>query len=120
MEEMVQVMRDEKVGSVVVEDDGTPVGIVTDRDIALRVLGEGDGSSGVTAGEVMTGDPVTADAGDGVYDVVRKMCSEEVRRIPIVDEGELVGIVTLDDLVVLLAAELQNLSGVIQSESPPY
>jgi predicted transcriptional regulator len=48
------------------------------------------------------------------------MCRESVRRMPVVDDGTLVGIVTLDDLGVLLTAELGTLAGVVEAESPPY
>lgn len=120
LEEIAETMREEKVGSVVITGGGGPVGIVTDRDLAVRVLGEGMDPFGLSADDVMTTDLATVDMDDGVYDVVRAMCSAEVRRMPVFEDGELAGIITLDDLVVLLASELQDLSGVIRSESPPY
>jgi len=69
---------------------------------------------------VMTTDVATVGPDEGVMDVVRLMCEESVRRVPLVDDGRLVGIVALDDLLVLLAGELSNLAGVVESESPPY
>lgn len=53
-------------------------------------------------------------------ETVRTMCDAAVRRVPVVEDDRLVGIVSLDDLLVLLASELSNLLGVVEAESPPY
>jgi len=120
VDEVAAMMRDDNVGSVVVVSDGAPVGLVTDRDIAVRVAADGEDPSTLTAEAAMTPDPVTVDDDIGVFDLCTVMCDHEVRRMPVTDDGELVGIVTLDDLLVLLTAELGNLAGVIDAESPPY
>ena len=109
------------IGSIVIEAGMRPVGIVTDRDIAVRVAAADRPASEVTAAEIMTEDPVTVDADAGLLDVTDAMSEHSVRRIPVVnDQGTLVGIVTLDDVVLLLATELSNLGSVVQAESPPY
>jgi CBS domain-containing protein len=110
-------MRNEGVGSVVVVDDGTPVGIVTDRDVALRAASSPEGR---VASQVMTPDPVVVDAGAGVFELTELMEDAGVRRVPVTEDGDLVGILTLDDLVWLLVDELDNLTDVIEAESPPY
>jgi CBS domain-containing protein len=56
----------------------------------------------------------------GIYEAILAATDAGVRRIPVVDGDELVGIVTLDDITVLLARELNDVAGVIQGESPPY
>jgi CBS domain-containing protein len=56
----------------------------------------------------------------GVFQVTELLARENVRRLPVVDDGELVGIVALDDLMVLLSGELENLAGVVAAEAPPY
>jgi CBS domain-containing protein len=114
------LMRDENVGSVVIQDDGKPVGLVTDRDVAIRVTAEGEDPTDITAADVMTPDPVVVDRETGVMALTRTMAEHAVRRIPIVDDGQLYGIVTLDDLDRLLTDERQHLSQVIAEESPPY
>jgi len=118
--DVAATMRDENVGSAVVVADDAPVGLVTDRDIAVRVAADGDDPETLTAADVMTAEPVTVDVETGVFDLCTAMCDHEVRRMPVVADGELAGIVTLDDLLVLLTAELGNLAGVIGAESPPY
>lgn len=118
--EVAEIMRDESVGSAIVERDAEPVGIVTDRDLSMEVLAAGMDPATTTARDVMTADPVTADVDDGVFELCELMREHGIRRVPVVDDGKLAGIVTLDDLVVLLEGEMNDLSEVILSESPPY
>lgn len=119
--ELTQVMAEENVGSVVVLEDESPVGIVTDRDVALEAVAEGEDPSSVTAADVMSEDLVTVDADTGIFDVLRTMEAENVRRIPATDgDGNLAGIVTFDDFVVLLGREMKLLSDVVEAEIPPY
>jgi len=118
---LATVMREEDVGSVIIEDDGEPVGIVTDRDLVLQVLEPREDPTAVTAEDIMTETLVTVEGDDGVFEVTAKMSENDVRRLPVVDEnGDLTGIVTLDDLLVLLSTEMEHLTGVIEAESPPY
>jgi CBS domain-containing protein len=115
------VMKEERVGSVIIEDDDKPVGIVTDRDLVLDVLEPRSDPSTVTAADIMTKTPVTVDLDEGLFTAIEEMHGHLVRRLPVVDEdGNIAGIITLDDLVVMLTDELDNLAGVIEAESPPY
>lgn len=119
VEVLAHTMAERNVGSVVITEGRRPVGIVTDRDLALAAAADPDLSS-LTAADVMTPDPRTMSVSDGVFDLTNAMCQEEVRRMPVVDgAGDVVGIVTFDDLVRLLVAELDNLAGVVAAESPP-
>jgi len=118
--EVASLMRDERVGSVIIEDENQPVGIITDRDVTVQITAEGRDPHDVTAEDVMTEDPVTVEQDAGVFDVIRTMAEHSVRRIPVVDGGDLYGIITLDDLDRLLSDEQQTLAKVIEAESPPY
>lgn len=104
-------MRDAHVGAVVVVRARRPVGIVTDRDLALRVLAEGRDPKATRVGDVMSKMPATiADhrSIDGALHVLR---DAGVRQLPLVDaSGELIGIVTSDDLLELIAEELSTLT----------
>ncbi|MEF8850993.1 MAG: CBS domain-containing protein [Haloarculaceae archaeon] len=117
--DVAATMNEERIGSVVVTEDGTPVGLVTDRDIGVGVW-EHDHPAQVTAADLMTGDLVTVDVETGIYDALRVAEEANVRRLPVVDGDDLYGIVTLDDFVVLLSGEFDSVADVIQSESPPY
>lgn len=116
--EVATEMHQQRVGSVVVVDGTRPVGIVTDRDVAVRVVAEGRDAGALTAADVMTEDPETVDVETGIFELANAMYDASVRRIPVVEDGDLAGIVALDDLTVLLTGELQNLAGVIEAESP--
>ena len=113
-------LREENVGSAVIVENGRPVGVVTDRDIAVRIAADNLDPTQMTAGDVMTEDPATVAVDTGVMELCAAMSEASVRRMPVVDGDELAGIITLDDLSVLLAGELGSLAGVIEAESPPY
>ncbi|SER44334.1 CBS domain-containing protein [Natrinema salaciae] len=119
--DIAQLMEDESVGSVVIATEERPQGIVTDRDIALAAAARGDDPETATAADVMSEDVVTVDADSGIFEVLRAMTDANVRRIPATDaDGELAGIVTFDDFVVLLGRELKLLGDVVEAEIPPY
>lgn len=121
VEALAMRLEEANIGSIVVEEEMKPVGIVTDRDIAVRVDARNERASDVTAADVMTPDPVTVREDSGLLDVTRTMRGHAVRRMPIVNEdGTLVGIITLDDVMALLTTELADLRSVIQAESPMY
>lgn len=120
LSEVVQTMRTEQVGSVVVVADGDPVGLVSDRDLALEVL-DGEGASESTpVREILEDELVTVSADEGVYDLVDRMSNRGVRRLPVLEDGDLVGIVSLSDVVVLLGMELQHVANTIRTVSPAY
>lgn len=109
VKEVARMMRDNDCGSVpVVDDAGCVVGIVTDRDLAVRGLAEGKGADTMVR-DVMTVSPCCCGPGDDVRDVERTMADQQVRRIPIVDaSGCCVGIIAQADLA--LAAERNRVS----------
>jgi CBS domain-containing protein len=110
---LAQLMRDGHVGQVVVVEDCdglvSPVGIVTDRDLVVRVLAQGLDGEAVTAGDLMARTLITVLASEDVHDAVWHMRSHGIKRLPVVDErGALRGLVTADDLTSHLAAELSD------------
>ncbi len=118
-------MRDHAVGCVVlVDEDDHPAGIVTDRAIALAITAEDeDGATDLASrdlGSVPTEavDPVAASS--GIYDLLEHMADHGARRVPVVEDDALVGIVSLSDLVVLLGMELQHVANVVRTASPAY
>lgn len=118
--DVVRTMREKTVGSVVVTDGDVPVGYVTDRDLAMSVLDEQFDAEGTPIREQLDEEMVTIDADAGVYDLVELLSEQGIRRVPVVDEGELAGIVSISDIVVLLGMELQHLATAIRSSSPAY
>lgn len=120
LQEIARTMESEGVGSVVVTEDGEPTGIVTDRDIALAV-GRGDDLGSQSASDTIGGDTATVRASAEGYEATKKLGESQVRRLPVVDDdGELVGIVTLDDVVATVGEELDQIADVIEQQSPAY
>jgi CBS domain-containing protein len=98
--ELAQKMRDSNVGSVViVEPDGLPVAMITDRDLAMRVLADGSDAYG-PLGERASRPLVSGDPDMELEEAAALMVQHRVRRLPVVEDGELTGIVTLDDIAV--------------------
>lgn len=112
-------MAAENVGSVVVTERDEPLGIVTDRDLAVQALPDGDPTDRAV-GELMTPQPHTVETDCGVMELCGELREAGVRRMPVTENGELAGIVTLDDLSVLLAREHEDLAAVVEAESPDY
>jgi CBS domain-containing protein len=121
VEEASRLMREQHVGSLVVAEETArghrPVGIVTDRDIVIEVVAAGVDPTTVTVGEIMAPELVTAREVDEPWDTIRVMRERGVRRMPVVgDDGLLVGIVTVDDLLEIIAEQLDGLAKAISAE----
>ncbi len=119
--EAAHLMRNHHVGDlVVVEERGGrkhPVGIVTDRDIVVEVVVPGVNPEALTVVDIMEAELATVRENEGVFEALRYMRSKGVRRMPVVDgDGGLVGIVTLDDLLSLLAEEMAELAKLVSHE----
>ncbi len=113
----VVLMRDEKVGSVVVVEHQRPIGILTDRDILMRITAEGKDASVTQIRDIMTPNPVVISEEKGVGEVIQVMKVHGKRRFPVVSkEGNLLGIITLDDLLVLLGAEMNGIGQSVSSK----
>ncbi|XVH32705.1 CBS domain-containing protein [Haloferacaceae archaeon DSL9] len=116
--DVVQRMADENVGAVVITEGDDPVGIVTDRTVALSIA-DGGSIEDLTAADVMTDEPMTVTEDEGLFEVVQAMGEAGVRRVPIVDDGgALSGIVSMDDFLVVFATEFERLADIIESQSP--
>jgi CBS domain-containing protein len=115
-----RLMREKDVGSVVVVDEkGRPVGMLTDRDLAVKVLAEGK-SPETPVDEVMS-HPVFAVSRDAlVFDTLREMARRHVHRMPVIDAEtkHIVGIVTAESALMLLTTELANIADVMTVSRP--
>ncbi len=111
-------LRDHHVGCLVVTREGRPVGILTDRDIAVRVVAEGRDPTTTPIDDVLTFDPLTLRESDTIDAAARCMQEHGVRRLPIVDDdGTVAGIVTADDLLVQLGRQLHAVGEAIAEPS---
>jgi CBS domain-containing protein len=94
-----ELMRDRNVGSVVICDNGRPVGVITDRDLALAVVAD-QVDSGDEAGSQASRPLVTGEVEMDIEEAVALMIQHRIRRLPVTEGESLVGIVTIDDLAV--------------------
>lgn len=109
--EIAQIMKTEGVGCVLIHEDGTPVGIVTDRDLVLRCIAEGEDPDVLIAQEFMTSPVHKVSAYGSILDLVEKMDEYRVRRICVADaDGEPVGIISAGDVFELLVHEMSKLA----------
>ncbi len=109
--EAARLMRARNVGALVVVEDGKPAGLLTDRDIAVAVVANGKDPAQTRVGEVMKKNPIVIREEAGILDAARIFGMKGVRRLPVVNKsGELVGIIALDDLLMLLGNEMGQLA----------
>ena len=105
LREVAAMMRDGDMGAVPVVDDGKLIGIVTDRDIVVRVVAEG-GDASTTISEAMTTELFTVRPDDFAFEAIRLMGDKQVRRIPVVGaNGELAGIISMADVALEMEDE---------------
>ncbi|MDD2933222.1 MAG: CBS domain-containing protein [Methylotenera sp.] len=115
------LMRKYHVGDVVVIEDhkgkSVPVGIVTDRDIVIELVATELDCRVITTGDIMAANVNVIKESAGIFEAIKLMTTKGIRRLPVVDnEGGLLGIVTLDDLLQLLAKEFGALTKLISRE----
>lgn len=119
--EAAQLMREYHVGDLVVVDvlDGKrmPVGIVTDRDIVVEIVAKSLDYNTFTVGDIMSPQLISVQKNEGVFETIRLMRDQGIRRIPVVNqEGGLEGIMAADDMLDLLAEEMTELAKVAPRE----
>lgn len=100
VEEAARCMREHDIGSVPVCDNDRVLGMITDRDIVLRVISEGKNAKDTRVREVMTSNPVTGSPEMNIEDAARIMGERQIRRLPIEENNSIVGVVSLGDFAV--------------------
>ena len=116
-----RLMRQHHVGDVIIvedmESDSSPIGVVTDRDIVVEVLGKELDPARVTLRQIMRTPVVVASITEDAAQALERMKFHGVRRIPVVDEkSRLIGVLSLDDLLQRLAADAASLAEVVTRE----
>ncbi len=119
--EAARLMRQHHTGDVVIVDapdaDRAPVGILTDRDIIVEVLANGLDPTETTVSQVMSSPLVVASGTEDASDAIDRMRQHGVRRLPVLDhDGSLMGIVTLDDILRMHAAQATAMASIVSTE----
>jgi CBS domain-containing protein len=112
-----RLMRSRNVGSVVVANDKEPVGVLTDRDLAVRVVAESRDPAKVQLDEVMSPYPIFLSVRRSLDEAIETMRDLGVRRLPVVNEnGHLAGIISMDDILARIARQVGQLGEAVQRE----
>ncbi len=105
--EAAKLMRSERIGSLVVVDGDTAVGILTERDILNKIVAEGKSGKTVKVGQVMSAPLITVSPDDTLADAAKRMSRKRVRRLPVCENGRLVGMLTENDVIKLSPALIE-------------
>jgi len=116
VQEAARAMLDDDIGDVIICDGGTICGIVTDRDITVRAVAQGRDPAVTSVGDICSAEVTTLSPDDSVDDAVRLIRDKAVRRVPVVEGGKPVGVVSIGDL----AIDLDSRSALAEvSAAPP-
>lgn len=114
--EAARALDNNQVGAVIVQQEGRLAGIITDRDLTVRVIGQGLDPQTTTLASVMTKDVVTLPVDASRTEALQLMVERRIRRIPLVADGAAVGVVTLDDLIADEAVPLADLADAVRAQ----
>jgi CBS domain-containing protein len=126
VEELATLMRDENVGSIpIVDEENSLEGIITDRDIVVRCIAAGKDPAECTAEEIMTDDCHAVSPESDVKEAARLMAEHQIRRLAVIEDGELVGMLSIGDVAVkegddsLSGDALEEISRGVKDEGMP-
>ncbi len=119
--EAARLMREYHIGALIVtgddKQDVMPVGIVTDRDLVIEILAKEIDPSELTVGDVMSPDLTVAQESDDLFQTLDRMREQGVRRVPVInDRGQLAGILSVDDVLALLASAISRVPQLMRTE----
>lgn len=113
----IEMMSEKRVGGVLIVDDGKLVGIFTERDYARKLILRGKSSKDTTMDEIMTANPFTVTPDDSIEECMVMMTEKHIRHLPVMDNGQLAGLISIGDLVKHIMEEqkfiIEHLEGYI-------
>lgn len=113
--ECARIMREKDIGAILVTENGSPKGVVTDRDLVLRLIADGTDCRNVKVKEVMSRVVETISCDEGILNACQKMKNAHVRRLPVVDNNQkAIGLLSLDDLFQLIGQEMSCLADAVK------
>jgi CBS domain-containing protein len=115
--EAARMVRDEHVGSLPITDGDTLVGMITDRDITTRVVAEAANLATTSVGDVYSEDLISVGPDKDLEEALRLMARHQVRRLPVVEDGKLVGIVAQADIALTLSEDEQKTGELVEAIS---
>ena len=98
--EVAQLMKKDDVGSIPICKENRLIGMITDRDIVLKVVAAGGNTNNLTAKDIMSTDIISVSADQDVHEAANLMSKYQIRRLPVLEKGKLVGILAIGDLAI--------------------
>ena len=117
--EAARLMRDEHIGSLPITDGDTLVGVITDRDITTRVVAEAADLATTSVGDVYSQNLISVQPDKGLEEALQLMARHQVRRLPVVENGRLVGIVAQADIALSLSGDEKKTGELVEAISEP-
>jgi CBS domain-containing protein len=117
--EAARLMREEHIGSLPITDDEKLVGMITDRDITTRVVAEAADPKTTSVGDVSSRDLISVEPDNDLEEALQLMARHQVRRLPVVENGRLVGIVAQADIALTLTENEQRTGELVEAISEP-
>lgn len=106
--EAIKVMAENAIGSLLVMRDDTLIGIITERDYARKVIVKGRSSENTPVADIMTTDVITVSRGHTIKDCMTTMTERRIRHLPVVEDGRVIGLVSIGDLVQAIISSQQE------------
>ncbi|MFN8769377.1 MAG: cyclic nucleotide-binding/CBS domain-containing protein [Neisseriaceae bacterium] len=117
LKEAAELMAKENIGFLVVTENNKLLkGTLADRDIVIKAIAQNERIDNIRVNDVMNKDLLILNGQDGVKDTLKALSNKGVRRAPIVDNNQIIGMVSIDDLVVMLVEELDFIAEIIQKQ----
>lgn len=113
--EALQLMAEKNIGALLVQDEGDLVGIISERDYARKVILKGKASLSTTVEEIMTPDLIITTPSKSVQDAMELMTRHHIRHLPIVENGETLGVISIGDLVKNIIADQEVMINQLES-----
>ena len=113
--EALQFMSEKNIGAVLVIDEGQLTGILSERDYARKIILKGKTSHDTLVAEIMTENPITVSSGDNIDACMSRMSEKKIRHLPVVDEGTVVGMISIGDVVTQIIQSQKDIIGHLQN-----
>lgn len=111
----IEVMAQKNIGGLLITENGKLVGIFTERDYARKLILKGKSSKDTTIGELMTKNPFTVKLDSSIEECMQLMSNRRIRHLPVVENGELVGVISIGDVVRFIIEEQKSIIAHLES-----